>query len=573
MSKKAYIQAENAVRREQVALLNDTRAEVLRLLGVAAAEVRTALASAPGEFQAWYLPQLQAEIERVMGNWSRQSGGLLTGALSQSWELGQAVIDRPLAAGLEVAGRLPYLDAKLLTAMQAFATDRIKNVSAVAVNAINGELALVTIGAQPVNEAIAKTQAHLGGTSKARAATIVRTALASSASTAADLRARQAAAAGVAMDKVWRRSGKKHPRLSHVLTDGQRRPLDRPFVLGMREVPDGYAGGGIRLMYPHDPAAPAAETINCGCITLYRPRRFAATQSDHKPFTARELAENPKLADREEARQNGKSIHAAQAAAMAKATGKSGAGKIAAMPSADRPQRAPWGGFPDVLIQAGESAVKKHPDYPAAKAGDVAAAVRLVAATLDDANSAKLAELAGPSRPRLVGVHAVEGQSVNVIPTVMAAALAERLAWPVETGLIQVNRVGHTGASGFHRLATPALFSGEVARGGQYVLVDDFVGQGGTLANLRGYIEQGGGQVLAATALTGKPYSAILAATSKTLAKLRAKHGQLEDWWRQRYGYGFELLTESEARYLERAADADAIRAGLAAAAPAGGGG
>jgi len=309
--KAAYIKAENAVRREQIALLNDTRAEVLRLLGVATAEVQTALAASPGEFQAWYLPQLQAEIERVMGVWSRQTGGVLTGALGESWDLGQAIIDRPLAAaGIQVAGRLPYLDPKLLSAMQAFATDRIKNVAAVAINAINSELALVTIGAQPVHEAIAKTRAHLGGASQTRAKTIVRTALSSSASAAADLRARQAVEAGEAMDKVWRRSGKAHPRVSHVLTDGQRRPMDQPFILGLHNVPADYAGGGIRLMHPHDPAAPASETINCGCIALYRPRRFAATLPDHKPLTDRELAANPKLADIEEARQSGKSIHA-----------------------------------------------------------------------------------------------------------------------------------------------------------------------------------------------------------------------------------------------------------------------
>jgi adenine/guanine phosphoribosyltransferase-like PRPP-binding protein len=41
--------------------------------------------------------------------------------------------------------------------------------------------------------------------------------------------------------------------------------------------------------------------------------------------------------------------------------------------------------------------------------------------------------------------------------------------------------------------------------------VDDFVGQGGTLANLIGFIKSLGGHVVGATALTGKPYSAKLA--------------------------------------------------------------
>jgi hypothetical protein len=235
------------------------------------------------------------------------------------------------------------------------------------------------------------------------------------------------------------------------------------------------------------------------------------------------------------------------------------------------PTRTPWGHLPDVVIQASESAVKQHPDYAAAKAGELASALRLVQSLWQEDTLAPLRELAtSAGLPRLVAVHAVEGQSVNVIPLAMAAYLEQRLGWSVASDIIQTNRVSHTGANGFYRLAHPALFDGPVTPGAAYVLLDDFIGQGGTLANLRGHLTAGGGRVLAATALTGKPYSATLSLTADTLSKLRAKHGQLEDWWRQRFGYGFELLTESEARYLERSADADAIRAGLAAGAPAG---
>jgi hypothetical protein len=41
-------------------------------------------------------------------------------------------------------------------------------------------------------------------------------------------------------------------------------------------------------------------------------------------------------------------------------------------------------------------------------------------------------------------------------------------------------------ADGFKRLANQALFSGTVVPGQWYFVVDDFVGQGGTLANLIG---------------------------------------------------------------------------------------
>ncbi|MFH1602551.1 MAG: phosphoribosyltransferase [Pseudomonadota bacterium] len=65
---------------------------------------------------------------------------------------------------------------------------------------------------------------------------------------------------------------------------------------------------------------------------------------------------------------------------------------------------------------------------------------------------------------------------------------------------MQANTVGHTGASGWARLARPAVFDGEVASGRNYVLVDDFVGQGGTLANLRGYALSEGAEVSGAAA-------------------------------------------------------------------------
>ena len=91
--------------------------------------------------------------------------------------------------------------------------------------------------------------------------------------------------------------------------------------------------------------------------------------------------------------------------------------------------------------------------------------------------------------------------------------------------------------------------------------MDDFVGQGGTLANLKGFIESQGGIVVLATTLTGKPFSANLCPSGTTLYALRTKHGeQLEIWWKSAFGYGFDFLSESEARYLERADSAELIR-------------
>jgi hypothetical protein len=231
-----------------------------------------------------------------------------------------------------------------------------------------------------------------------------------------------------------------------------------------------------------------------------------------------------------------------------------------------KPVRKPWDKFPGVIIHSPESAVKKHVHYKEAKAGDSDAAFLLVQETISPDAVEKVIELAGNRMPLLASAHAFEKTGVNAIPEALADELGERTCFPIDGSIVQINVVGHTGADGFSRLARQALFDGDVVAGADYILVDDFIGQGGTLANLKGYIESNGGKVLGATVLTGKPFSAKLALTNEQLVALRAKHGNLEDWWRDRFGHGFDLLTESEARYLERTEDADTIRNRITAA-------
>lgn len=155
---------------------------------------------------------------------------------------------------------------------------------------------------------------------------------------------------------------------------------------------------------------------------------------------------------------------------------------------------------------------------------------------------------------------------MNAIPEAFADAMGALLDWPVDRNIVQCNIVGHTGAGGFERMARQASFDGQVVPGSSYVLVDDVIGMGGTLANLRGYILAHGGEVLAAVALTGKPYSARLAASREQLDELRHRHGQaIEDWWFERFGHTFDALTQSEARHLTNTEDAERIRHRIAA--------
>jgi len=134
--------------------------------------------------------------------------------------------------------------------------------------------------------------------------------------------------------------------------------------------------------------------------------------------------------------------------------------------------------------------------------------------------------------------------------------------------VIQANKVGHTSADGWHRLVTPAVFQGDVAEGADYLLVDDHVGFGGRLANLRGFIETKGGHVIAMTTLTETRSARQISVRQETLDMLERKHGsELQEFWSCEFGHGIDCRTDIEAGYLCRAESVATIKARMAEAA------
>lgn len=236
-----------------------------------------------------------------------------------------------------------------------------------------------------------------------------------------------------------------------------------------------------------------------------------------------------------------------------------------------QPPRVAWRDFPDAVLLSAENKTMRHRKYREAKfRGDAAAAAILVDEIVDQQGINSLRTLLNALKHNslvLVSAHAYEKESVNAIPLALARLLSKRLGVPFEENVVQVNIVSHTGADGYGRLARQARFEGEIDAAREYLLVDDFIGQGGTLANLRGWIESRDGKVVGATALAGKPYSVKLTPSEEQLNELKEKHGlELERWWRDQFGHAFNCLTQSEARYLARSPDIDTIRNRLAAA-------
>ena len=215
--------------------------------------------------------------------------------------------------------------------------------------------------------------------------------------------------------------------------------------------------------------------------------------------------------------------------------------------------------MPDAIIGSTLGSASKHPDYVAAKGGDVAAATRLAVDLVTPEMAAKVAAALGGARPRVLPVAAEESSGRNKIPRAVAEVLAARLGLETTTGIVQANRARRTGLDGLDRIFAPVDFAGTVEPG-DYLLVDDTLTQGGTFAALASHIREGGGNVVGVVALTGKQYSAKIQPSPETLASLRQKHGDLEDQFRAATGYGFDALTESEARYLARFEPAERLR-------------
>jgi hypothetical protein len=228
-------------------------------------------------------------------------------------------------------------------------------------------------------------------------------------------------------------------------------------------------------------------------------------------------------------------------------------------------RRIPWQpDFPEVIVHVPVAIRDAHADYAAAKAGAHGSSVRLARDLIAKAAVERLQAVLAGRRPVLVPVRAIETQGINLIPDAMAHHLARALDLTVTTEIVQTNTVGHTRAGGYHRLVFQPTFAGNVERGADYVLVDDHVGLGATLANLRGHIEAEGGRVITATTMSASRRSEVLALRPETLQSLHEKHGRpLEDLVCDQLGFELDRLTEAEAGYLLRSASLDAIRAGM----------
>ena len=205
--------------------------------------------------------------------------------------------------------------------------------------------------------------------------------------------------------------------------------------------------------------------------------------------------------------------------------------------------------------------IKAHAAYIMAKAGDKKSALDLII----DLSVSWLYGHRERFEPGCVFVapHALEATGDNALPQVLSSVCAAMFIGQSDTDIVQVDRVYHTGANAMERMVTRAQFEGRVVPGSQYVLVDDVISMGGTLAELANFIQMHGGVVKDVIALVNAGRNLSLMPQLKFVQLIQERFG---DEFTKIFGIEPHALTANEAQYLVGFKSLDEIRNRRAAA-------
>ncbi|OTG61220.1 hypothetical protein B9T36_02125 [Acinetobacter sp. ANC 4204] len=225
--------------------------------------------------------------------------------------------------------------------------------------------------------------------------------------------------------------------------------------------------------------------------------------------------------------------------------------------------RTEWKDFPKVQVLYPLNTLKNASEelYFEAKSGNVFSAFNLLAIQLDTYDRIiHLKHIFTEGNPIIVPVLAIEALGNNRIPAVFAEMIAEILNLEVNNDIVQTVKANHTDAGAYERIVRQPRFDGKVEKGRNYIIVDDTVAMGGTLAALKGYIESQGGYVQRAVTLTGLTTEFDIVPLEKMLKSVLGKHPNLSEWWQYEFGFPIEYLTQGELGHLRTPSSLDEIR-------------
>jgi hypothetical protein len=150
----------------------------------------------------------------------------------------------------------------------------------------------------------------------------------------------------------------------------------------------------------------------------------------------------------------------------------------------------------------------------------------------------------------------------NMLPL----ALAQAIGLPVWEDVRLVHTVRRKFLSAIQRLLHKPKFAGNIQKGTAYILVDDVITSGGTIAELRKFVLHHGGTVVAVVALAFAIGSHAVAPAKRFWIRLMVKFGMILASLLQIYGIAVSVLhlTNSQMRYLLRFANVGNIERKLA---------
>jgi hypothetical protein len=140
----------------------------------------------------------------------------------------------------------------------------------------------------------------------------------------------------------------------------------------------------------------------------------------------------------------------------------------------------------------------------------------------------------------------------NALPFAFSEYLAELLGGQVDENIEQIARIGRTKMDRWQRFLYQPVFTGDVIAGAHYIIADDVVTLGATLAALRSHIVRHGGIVSAVTALAHKHgVNQQFPILENTVNEIRGFFGHgIFERWKEALGHDVQSLTEPEGLFL-----------------------
>jgi orotate phosphoribosyltransferase len=237
-------------------------------------------------------------------------------------------------------------------------------------------------------------------------------------------------------------------------------------------------------------------------------------------------------------------------------------GEAASIEGRSRRHGIPASADPAIFSYRNTKPLRAHPDYAAAKSGDSGAAMRLVRDVVKPGTIDQVRARFGRDTI-FAAVTAREAGGDNAIPATMATVYAEAVGGVVDDGIVQANRVYHTGAGAMERLLSQPQFAGDVVPGGQYVIVDDVTTLGTTLAAMADHIQANGGKVVGTITLATRTRVRYQVPKPDVIRAIETRFGHaVQDL----FGIEPQSLTADEAAYLLTIKNVENLRSRAAAA-------